>query len=67
MLLSGNFGELRPNHFHAGLILRPAGGLEVHAAVGYVSPTDGKAIYITSKWLHLFIVIFKRVGASKLY
>ena len=54
--LSGNFGELRPNHFHAGLDLKTAGmvGLPVHAAAaGYVSRIKispygyGKAVYIT--------------------
>ncbi len=53
--LSGNFGELRPNHFHAGLDFKTSGGegLEVHAAAdGYVSRIkissfgNGKAIYI---------------------
>lgn len=53
--LSGNFGELRPNHFHAGLDLKTAGreGLEVHAvADGYVSRIKispfgyGKAVYV---------------------
>jgi murein DD-endopeptidase MepM/ murein hydrolase activator NlpD len=54
--LSGNYGELRPNHFHAGLDLKTGGkiGLPVHAvAFGYVSRIKispygyGKAIYIT--------------------
>lgn len=54
--LSGNFGELRPNHFHAGLDLKTAGreGLDVHAvANGYVSRIKispygyGKAVYVT--------------------
>jgi hypothetical protein len=54
--LSGNFGELRPNHFHAGFDFRTLQreGLEVHAvADGYVSRIkvstfgNGKAIYIT--------------------
>ena len=56
MQLSGNFGELRPNHFHAGFDLKTMQkeGLEVHAvADGYVSRIkistfgNGKAIYIT--------------------
>lgn len=56
MRLSGNFGELRPNHFHAGLDFKTLQqeGLEVHAvADGYVSRIkispfgNGKAIYIT--------------------
>ena len=55
MQLSGNFGELRPNHFHAGFDFRTLQkeGLEVHAAAdGYVSRIkispfgNGKAIYI---------------------
>ena len=53
--LSGNFGELRPNHFHSGLDMRTGGhtGVPVHAvADGYVtrvaiSPTGyGRAVYI---------------------
>jgi murein DD-endopeptidase MepM/ murein hydrolase activator NlpD len=55
MQLSGNFGELRPNHFHAGFDLRTQQkeGLKVHAvADGYVSRIkistfgNGKTIYI---------------------
>jgi len=53
--LAGNFGEIRPNHFHAGADLRTGKeGLRVHAsASGYVSrikvsPTGyGKVIYVT--------------------
>ncbi|UQD56286.1 M23 family metallopeptidase [Flavobacterium sp. K5-23] len=54
--LSGNFGELRPNHFHAGFDFKTLQreGLEVHAvADGYISRIkmssfgNGKAIYIT--------------------
>ena len=54
--LSGNFGELRPNHFHAGFDYKTQKkeGLNVHAAAeGYVSRIKistfgyGKAIYIT--------------------
>lgn len=53
--LSGNFGELRSNHFHAGLDFKTQQkeGLEVYAAAdGYVSRIkispfgNGKAIYI---------------------
>lgn len=53
--LSGNFGELRPNHFHSGLDMRTGGhtGVPVHSvADGYVtrvaiSPTGyGRAVYI---------------------
>ncbi|CAM2906676.1 M23 family metallopeptidase [Flavobacterium frigoris] len=56
MQLSGNFGELRPNHFHAGFDFRTLQreGLNVHAvADGYVSRIkistfgNGRAIYIT--------------------
>lgn len=56
MQLSGNFGELRPNHFHAGFDLKTnqKEGLKVHAvADGYVSRIkistfgSGKTIYIT--------------------
>ncbi len=53
--LSGNFGELRTNHFHTGLDIRTQGrtGLPVRASQkGYVSRIDvspwgyGKALYI---------------------
>lgn len=56
MQLSGNFGELRPNHFHAGFDFKTLQkeGLEVRAvADGYVSRIkistfgNGKTIYIT--------------------
>ena len=56
MQLSGNFGELRPNHFHAGFDLKTQQreGLSVRAvADGYVSRIkistfgNGKTIYIT--------------------
>ncbi|MFK8309707.1 M23 family metallopeptidase [Capnocytophaga canimorsus] len=56
LLLSGNFGELRNNHFHAGLDFKTQGreGLSVYAAAqGYVSRIKvglygyGKVIYIT--------------------
>lgn len=56
MQLSGNFGELRPNHFHAGFDFKTnqREGLNVHASGdGYVSRIKistagyGKAIYIT--------------------
>jgi len=55
MQLSGNFGELRPNHFHAGFDFKTQRkeGLIVHAAAdGYISRIRispygyGKAIYI---------------------
>jgi murein DD-endopeptidase MepM/ murein hydrolase activator NlpD len=56
LFLSGNFGELRSNHFHAGLDFKTQQkeGLNVYAvADGYVSRIKisnfgyGKAIYIT--------------------
>ena len=56
MQLSGNFGELRPNHFHAGFDFKTnqKEGLNVYASAdGYVSRIKistvgyGKAIYIT--------------------
>lgn len=56
MQLSGNFGELRPNHFHAGFDFKTLQkeGLPVYAvADGYVSRIkistfgNGKTIYIT--------------------
>lgn len=54
--LSGNFGEIRPNHFHSGLDLRTNSreGLNVYAiGDGYISRIKvspygyGKALYIT--------------------
>lgn len=56
MSLSGNFGELRPNHFHAGFDLKTnkVEGLNVYAAGdGYVSRIKislggyGKCVYVT--------------------
>src|SRR6478736_1872548 len=56
LFLSGNFGELRKNHFHAGLDFKTQQkeGFNVYAAAdGYVSRIKistfgyGKAIYIT--------------------
>ena len=56
LLLSGNFGELRPNHFHSGFDFKTQKieGFKVYAtADGYVSRIKiseigyGKAIYIT--------------------
>lgn len=55
-LLAGNMGELRPDHFHAGLDIKTDGkeGLPVYAAAdGYVSRIKitrkgyGNALYIT--------------------
>lgn len=54
--LAGNFGELRPNHFHSGIDIKTAQreNLPVHAAAdGYVSRVNvshsgfGYALYIT--------------------
>jgi murein DD-endopeptidase MepM/ murein hydrolase activator NlpD len=56
MQLSGNFGELRPNHFHAGFDLKTnkMEGLNVYAvADGYISRVKistsgyGKCLYVT--------------------
>lgn len=56
ILLAGNFGECRPNHFHGGLDIKTAGkeNLQVHAAAeGYISRVKiekggyGHAVYIT--------------------
>ena len=54
MTLAGNFGELRPNHFHAGLDIKGQRGEPVYAAAdGYVSKIQvlprgyGKVIYVT--------------------
>ncbi|MCB0514919.1 MAG: M23 family metallopeptidase [Chitinophagales bacterium] len=56
LILAGNFGELRPNHFHAGIDIKTEGqeGLPVLAAAeGYVSRIKieasgyGNALYIT--------------------
>ncbi len=56
LLLSGNFGELRPNHFHAGVDFKTQSkeGLNIYAIKeGYVSRIRvgaygyGKALYIT--------------------
>lgn len=54
--VAGNFGEIRPNHFHTGLDIKTGGreGMYVYAvAEGYVSRIKisangyGKALYIT--------------------
>ncbi|WP_298740968.1 peptidoglycan DD-metalloendopeptidase family protein [uncultured Chitinophaga sp.] len=56
IVLAGNFGELRPNHFHSGLDIKTQQreNLPVHAAAdGYVSRVSvshtgfGNALYIT--------------------
>ncbi|SEA95355.1 Peptidase family M23 [Flavobacterium gillisiae] len=78
MQLSGNFGELRPNHFHAGFDFRTLQreGLEVHAvADGYVSRIkistygNGKAIYIThpNGFTSVYCHLQKGVGAIENY
>lgn len=55
-LLAGNFGELRPNHFHAGVDFKTQGrtGWDVHSADdGYISRISvspwgyGRAVYVT--------------------
>ena len=55
IILSGTFGELRPNHFHAGIDIKTQGieGLNVYSiADGYISRIqithggNGKALYI---------------------
>lgn len=55
LVLSGNFGELRANHFHSGIDIKTEGktGLEVYAAAEgdvsriFISPTGfGHALYI---------------------
>ena len=56
LLLSGNFGELRPNHFHAGVDFKTQGkeGLNIYTIKeGYVSRIKvgaygyGKVLYVT--------------------
>ncbi len=54
MTLAGNFGELRPNHFHAGLDIKGEIGEPIYAAAdGYVSKIQvlprgyGKILYVT--------------------
>lgn len=65
LTLSGNFGELRNNHFHSGLDFKTGGktGLKVYcAADGYVSRIlvspwgFGRAIYVTHPTLGLTTV-----------
>ncbi len=53
LLLSGTFGELRPNHFHAGIDIKAKVGDPLFAAAeGYVAKIEidksgyGKALYI---------------------
>lgn len=56
LVLSGNFGELRANHFHSGIDFKTQGeiGKSIHCAYdGYVSQVSvsgggyGRAIYVT--------------------
>ncbi len=65
LLLSGNFGELRRNHFHSGLDFKTQGrtGLPVYcAADGYVSRIVvspwgfGRAVYVTHPTLGIITV-----------
>lgn len=65
LILSGNFGELRNNHFHSGLDFKTQGrtGIPIHAAEdGYVSRISvspwgfGRAVYITHPQLGLTTV-----------
>ncbi len=73
MQLSGNFGELRPNHFHAGFDFKTQQkeGLKVYAAAeGYVSRIkistfgNGKTIYIThpNGYTSVYAHLHKAVG-----
>jgi murein DD-endopeptidase MepM/ murein hydrolase activator NlpD len=74
MQLSGNFGELRPNHFHAGFDFKTQQkeGLKVYAAAeGYVSRIkistfgNGKTIYIThpNGYTSVYAHLQKAVGS----
>lgn len=58
LILAGNFGELRPNHFHMGVDFKTQGkeGFELHSITdGYVSRVKvstvgyGKVVYINHK------------------
>lgn len=66
LLLAGTFGELRPNHFHAGIDIKAPVGTPLHAvADGYLAKIEvsgngyGKALYIahpngyTSLYAHM--------------
>ena len=64
-VLSGNFGELRSNHFHSGIDFKTQGrtGFKIHcAADGYVSRIlvspwgFGRAVYVTHPELGLVTV-----------
>lgn len=78
MQLAGNFGELRPNHFHAGFDFRTnqREGLNIYAvADGYVSRIkistfgNGKTIYITHPigYTSVYAHLQKAVGAIEEY
>lgn len=78
MQLSGNFGELRPNHFHAGFDFKTQQkeGLKVYAsAEGYVSRIkistfgNGKTIYIThpNGYTSVYAHLQKAVGTIEDY
>lgn len=73
--LSGNFGELRPGHFHAGLDIRTSGklGLNIYAIEeGFVSRIAvsesgyGKVIYITHENGYTSVYAHLRKFNSKL-
>lgn len=74
MQLAGNFGELRPNHFHAGFDFRTMQkeGLNVYAvADGYISRIkistfgNGKTLYIThdNGYTSVYAHLQKTVGS----
>ena len=74
MQLAGNFGELRPNHFHAGFDFRTQQreGLNIYAvADGYISRIkistfgNGKTLYIThpNGYTSVYGHLQKAVGA----
>lgn len=65
LVLAGNFGELRPYHFHGGLDFKTQGvtGKQIHcAADGYVSGVEvspwgyGRAIFVTHPEIGLITV-----------
>lgn len=65
LVLSGNFGELRPNHFHSGIDFKTQGktGKPIHCAEdGYISQVSvsgsgyGRALYVTHPHIGLTTV-----------
>ena len=55
LVISGTFGELRSNHFHAGLDIKTQGveGLEVRAsAEGYVSQDKNSTFWLWQSFIH---------------